>query len=162
ELLQAGQPNRIWEPSLGQTTASLKEYWLQTSFLPNQDSATKVITEAYQILSRCIPPTANLPMRTGLVCGYVQSGKTASMTALSALAKDNGYRVIIFLAGVTTILVAQNTDRLETHLRKASPEWAWLMLENPRAARNLHQIENLAQEWHSDQYDENDRRTLLI
>ena len=51
ELLQAGQPNRIWEPSLGQTTASLKEYWLQTSFLPNQDSATKVITEAYQILS---------------------------------------------------------------------------------------------------------------
>jgi hypothetical protein len=56
-------------------------------------------TEACRILSHCILPNGTMPARTGLVCGYVQSGKTASMTAVSALAKDNGYRIIVLIAG---------------------------------------------------------------
>src|SRR5439155_17858520 len=91
-----------------------------------------------------------------------QSGKTASMTAVSALAKDNGYRIVIFIAGTTTNLVAQNRDRLETHLRAAAPEWAWLMLTNPRIRRDRPEIEALAQEWRSQHYEEDDRRTLFI
>lgn len=37
--------------------------------------------------------------RTGLVMGSVQSGKTASMLGVSALAIDNGIDVIVVLAG---------------------------------------------------------------
>src|SRR5262249_32584496 len=120
-----------------------------------------VIGEAQRVLSQCARPVGDARVRTGLVCGYVQSGKTASMTAVSALAKDNGYRIIILIAGTTTNLVSQNRDRLETHLREAAPEWAWLMLTNPRRA-DRPGIEALAQEWRSEQYEEADRRTLFI
>ena len=37
--------------------------------------------------------------RTGLVMGSVQSGKTASMLGVSALAIDNGLDIIVVLAG---------------------------------------------------------------
>jgi site-specific DNA-cytosine methylase len=71
------------------------------------------------------------------------------------------FLIVILIAGVTTNLVEQNRNRLETHLRAAAPEWAWLMLTNPRL-RDQHQIEGLAQEWRSEYYDDHDRRTLFI
>lgn len=47
----------------------------------------------------------------GLVLGYVQSGKTANMTATIAKALDAGYNTVIVLAGLT------NTLRHQTQLR---------------------------------------------
>lgn len=47
----------------------------------------------------------------GLVLGYVQSGKTANMTATIAKALDAGYNTVIVLAGLT------NTLRYQTQLR---------------------------------------------
>ena len=84
------------------------------------------------------------------------------MTAVSALAKDNRYRIVVMMAGVTTNLLAQTNDRLQTHLRAASGEWTWLMLTNPTLNRDRVQIDPLIQEWRSDRYDEEDRRTLFI
>ena len=49
---------------------------------------------------------------TLLVFGYVQSGKTLSFTMLSTLAIDNGYRVIVYLAGTKNNLVTQTKNRL--------------------------------------------------
>lgn len=48
----------------------------------------------------------------GLVVGYVQSGKTANMTAVIAKAVDAGYNLIVVLAGVTNKLRAQTQKRL--------------------------------------------------
>lgn len=59
---------------------------------------------------------------THLVVGYVQSGKTMSFTALTALAKDNGYRMIIYLAGSKNNLLEQTATRLENDLIKNLPE----------------------------------------
>lgn len=160
EVVNAGQIGTAWQPVMGDVTVRLRKYFVHTG-MPTT-AADRVITEACQVLSQCIPPTHAAPARTGLVCGYVQSGKTASMTAVSALAKDNGYRIIILIAGVTTNLIEQNRERLETHLRKAAAEWTWLMLTNPRQRRDRPAIEALTQEWRSDHYDENDRRTLFI
>jgi Z1 domain len=47
----------------------------------------------------------------GLVVGYVQSGKTANMTAVMAKAVDSGYNLIIVLGGVTNKLRAQTQRR---------------------------------------------------
>jgi len=162
EILNNDQEVGLWRPSIGDATALLGNYLVTSAALPNQHSANLVITEARRILAQCTPPTGPSQPRTGLVCGYVQSGKTASMTAVSAIAKDNGYRIIILLAGVTTNLVAQNRDRLETHLRAAGQEWAWVMLTNPRPGANSPEIHALLEEWRSDSYDDNDRRTLFI
>ena len=45
---------------------------------------------------------------TGLVLGYVQSGKTTNIIGLAAAAADAGYRIIIAFLGSTNILVDQN------------------------------------------------------
>jgi Z1 domain len=130
--------------------------------LPTDESAGRVIMEAHNILSQCSPASGPAVQRAGLVCGYVQSGKTASMTAVSALARDNGFRIVILIGGVTTNLVSQNRDRLETQLRASATEWSWLMMTNPHIRSDLAEVEALVQEWRSEHYTDQDRRTLLI
>lgn len=52
----------------------------------------------------------------GLVVGAVQSGKTQSMMGVAATAMDNGYRVIIVLAGLKDDLRTQTARRFNTDL----------------------------------------------
>lgn len=54
--------------------------------------------------------------RTGLVMGSVQSGKTASMLGVSALAIDDGLDIIIVLAGTRLSLWRQTYERLVQQL----------------------------------------------
>ena len=51
--------------------------------------------------------------RRGLLLGDVQSGKTATYTAICNKAADAGYRVIIVLAGMTNNLRFQTQERLD-------------------------------------------------
>lgn len=52
--------------------------------------------------------------RRGLLLGDVQSGKTATYTAVCNKAADAGYRVIIVLAGMMENLRIQTQERLDT------------------------------------------------
>ncbi|MFF4965266.1 Z1 domain-containing protein [Streptomyces sp. NPDC001037] len=52
----------------------------------------------------------------GLVVGYVQSGKTANFTGVTAKALDAGYRLIIVLGGTLNLLRAQTQRRLDMEL----------------------------------------------
>ncbi|WP_448129377.1 Z1 domain-containing protein [Stenotrophomonas rhizophila] len=54
--------------------------------------------------------------RTGLVMGSVQSGKTASMLGVSALAIDSGLDIIVVLAGTRLSLWRQTYERLVKQL----------------------------------------------
>lgn len=54
--------------------------------------------------------------RTGLVMGSVQSGKTASMLGVSAMAIDHGVDVIVVLAGTRVSLWRQTYERLAAQL----------------------------------------------
>lgn len=73
--------------------------------------------EACDVLAHCNPHNAvTLPETTHLAVGYVQSGKTMSFTGVTALAKDNGYRVIIYLAGTKNNLLDQTQKRLRKDL----------------------------------------------
>jgi len=51
---------------------------------------------------------------TGLLYGRVQSGKTLAMTVFTALALDNGFRIVIVLTSNFLKLVKQTAERFET------------------------------------------------
>ena len=73
-------------------------------------------SEAVSILSNCINPVSTIGSTTGIAVGYVQSGKTMSFTTLTALAVDNGFRIIIYFAGIKNNLLEQTTKRLKKDL----------------------------------------------
>jgi len=81
------------------------------------EGAINLREETTHILTHCNPHDATTNSETThLVVGYVQSGKTMSFTALTALALDNGYRVIVFLAGTKNNLLDQTSKRLRKDL----------------------------------------------
>lgn len=55
-------------------------------------------------------------LRRGLVMGSVQSGKTASLLAVTAKALDNGVDIIVILAGTRTALWRQTYERVISQL----------------------------------------------
>lgn len=74
--------------------------------------------------------------RRGLVLGDVQSGKTATYTAIAAKAADAGYDIIIVLAGMLEDLRCQTQDRLDKELagRKSA---AFLDFTKKGAQKNI-------------------------
>ena len=83
----------------------------------SDSAAVTFRNETCDILCHCNPHNAtHAPETTHLVVGYVQSGKTMSFTGLTALALDNGYRVVIYLAGTKNNLLDQTSKRLKKDL----------------------------------------------
>ena len=81
---------------------------------------------------------------TGLCFGQIQSGKTTSMEAISALAHDNKFKIIILLTGNVTPLASQNTSRVdralqgrEWHVIKNLPRVPWNKSENVNKLKNV-------------------------
>lgn len=92
----------------------------QSEINPHGMTVESIVTfreETTDILSHCNPHDAvKNSETTHLVVGYVQSGKTMSFTGLTALALDNHYRVIVYLAGTKNNLLEQTTRRLRKDL----------------------------------------------
>lgn len=95
------------------------------------DAAIAGLDEASRaVVERLTDPEQADPRQTkGLVVGYVQSGKTANFTGVTAKAIDAGYRLVIVLGGTLNLLRAQTQRRLdmelvgqENILRGADPE----------------------------------------
>lgn len=63
--------------------------------------------------------------RTGMVVGSVQSGKTASMLGVAALALDAGVDLLILLAGTRVSLWLQTYERLLAQLDGSTAETAY-------------------------------------
>lgn len=81
--------------------------------------------------------------RTGLALGYVQSGKTTSITALIAAAADDGYRVVIAFLGSTNLLLSQNQARLHSALGVGSrSDYRWVVMPNPAGATSATEMLN--------------------
>lgn len=69
------------------------------------------------VVSHLAPPTSKVPVTSqGLVLGYIQSGKTANFSATIAKAVDEGYRLVIVLAGMHNNLRKQTEVRLREEL----------------------------------------------
>lgn len=90
--------------------------FMQSQTKLDDESKDILIEEAMKILSHCVAPGINRNI-TNIAVGYVQSGKTLSFTTLTALAADNGYRMIIYLTGTKNNLQNQTAERLQNDLK---------------------------------------------
>jgi len=153
------------EPIIGETTVGLGEHLVASKFLKDIDGYTPIRQDALAIVKNCRRFSDGDGTKTGLVVGYVQSGKTVSMTCVSALARDNGCRIIVLLAGVTTNLLEQNANRFKTDLRAASgkKKSAWRILNTETLTdQDLQHLQQAVAEWKDPNYDELDRQTILF
>ncbi|WP_225832254.1 Z1 domain-containing protein [Streptomyces sp. NK08204] len=82
------------------------------------DAAVSSLDEAaHAVVERLADPTRDDPYGArGLVVGYVQSGKTANFTGVTAKAIDAGYRLVIVLGGTLNLLRGQTQRRLDMEL----------------------------------------------
>ncbi|OIJ65239.1 Z1 domain-containing protein [Streptomyces mangrovisoli] len=82
------------------------------------DAAVSGLDEAaHAVVERLADPTRDTPYGArGLVVGYVQSGKTANFTGVTAKAIDAGYRLVIVLGGTLNLLRGQTQRRLDMEL----------------------------------------------
>lgn len=101
-----------------------------------------LLAESSKILSNCVSPINTVDNVTGLAVGYVQSGKTMSFTTLSTLAIDNGFRVIIYFAGIKNNLLRQTVKRLRKDLEIAKNRKHFKLYENPNCDENINAISN--------------------
>lgn len=112
--------NVLQEVTSGEFFEKFIDYIRRSESNPKGLSNAAIATfreESSDVLAHCNPHYAvNLPETTHLAVGYVQSGKTMSFTGVTALAKDNGYRVIIYLAGTKNNLLDQTQKRLRKDL----------------------------------------------
>jgi hypothetical protein len=101
-----------WKPVQGTELTDLVSS--NTSLSDNEKES--LVAETMAIMRSCADPKTPSDHNTGLIIGYVQSGKTLSFTGLSALARDNGYQIVVLLAGTTNNLVEQSYNRLRKDL----------------------------------------------
>lgn len=125
-------PPLLWEPKQGDETSRFIERKHAQTGIP-KNALENVVFEAQQILGRCVDPTGPIGQRTGLVVGYVQSGKTLSFTTLTALAHDNGYALVVLIAGTLENLKQQTLDRLTSDLELSATGVTrpWLLVHQP-------------------------------
>jgi len=152
-------------PVIGDTTTGLGEYLVKCETLKDLDAYARVRADALAIVRRARRFTEVDGTRTGLVVGYVQSGKTMSMTTVSALARDNGCRVVILLAGITTNLLKQNASRFRDSLRNASGKataWRIFNSQDGLGAAELGSLQQAVAEWRDPRFGEQNRQTFLF
>lgn len=145
-----------WNPHEGRYTRELRTTLVALGELPSLESFDKIRTEAARILSACLPPDPAPARRTGLVVGCVQSGKTMSITTVTALARDNGFRLVVVLAGTAKNLVSQTQERLEEQLGTDN----WLVLPNP-TARDKNDLAACTNEWRNPRIKAEQHRGVL-
>lgn len=162
--IQNQQSNGDWQPFVGEETNDL----LRSKGFTSQDGTLteggeRILDETYRIMQVCGNPNSPTNNETGIVIGYVQSGKTLSFTTLTALARDNNYQIVIVIAGVSTNLVNQSTQRLANDLRLNTRfDRKWTLLQNPNSRQESETIETTLAQWADPTFPKDRCRTLLI
>lgn len=113
----------------------------QLSHILGAEERKKIWKSAVDILQS----KSELKSRTGLALGYVQSGKTTQMIALTAAAYDAGYRIVVALLGSTNLLLEQNERRfLDTLKVNSRNDFRWISVRNPKGRSDRAKVaENL-------------------
>lgn len=152
-------PGRNWAPAVGAETLD----FLRT--VVPEESRDSIRDSAISILAKGVPPTAGTGQETGLVIGYVQSGKTMSFETVAALARDNAFQIVIIVAGTATPLLEQSTGRLRRDLRLDQPdrERRWIQFQNPRNNdATVQAIRDVLDDWRDPTTPDGYKKTVLI
>ena len=122
ETVDEESPLNAWEVN---TTGKFAEHFfshLKASGFSKRAIEDILYKNSVDILSQCPKPNRaqnnnnKKDVRTGIIIGKVQSGKTSNFIALTALAFDNDYDLVIVLGGNKNDLVDQNHSRIEKAL----------------------------------------------
>jgi hypothetical protein len=152
------RPGARWQPIIGVEAQGVVEK------LP-RGARDQVLESAASILSKGVPPSAEQGQAIGLVVGYVQSGKTLSFTAVMALARDNGFQLVIVVAGTSNPLLDQSTRRLRKDLRidDLDGPLRWKLYTNPLDnENNRRHIQQTINDWQDSDVPANEKATVLI
>ena len=96
-----------------------------------KDTVDQMERTTSRILKKLSNDTTNIEPVKGLVIGNVQSGKTANMAALMAMAADCGWNMFIILSGTIENLRQQTQNRLLSDLN-CPGNLNWIGLEHLR------------------------------
>ena len=153
-----------WRPHLVEDSEALRllERYAERG-LP-ETAREEVLRSASDIIARGAPPSREIDSQeTGLVVGYVQSGKTLSFTTVAALACDNQFPLVVVLSGTKKNLYSQTVKRLQRDLQLDQPAGRWTLFEvqtrNPDLSQ---QLENLLETWDQPVLRGFPRKTALI
>ncbi len=142
------EPLTLWHVARGGHGDRLGAHLVASGALDGPETWERVREEAVRVLSQCLPPDASPGHRTGLLLGYSQSSKRLSMTAVAALARDNGFQMVIALTGANESHHAAARRRLERDLGATSPEAAgWTFLGNPSLHRDGEELGRQLDDW---------------
>ncbi|MET0084738.1 MAG: hypothetical protein ABW079_17185, partial [Sedimenticola sp.] len=123
----------IWYtgPSEGGIWSKLENHYLSPNGKnwPTTD-VESIDAASSEVVSLLDPPQRDSFSTRGLVVGYVQSGKTANMTAVISKAVDAGFRMVIILAGTTNKLREQTQKRLVADIVERDKA-AWQLFTDP-------------------------------
>lgn len=167
ELIEIQDADNLnWNPFVGEETLGLLRSNSKLADNGNlNDAGNRVLNETLRIMQVCGNPRVANNSETGIVIGYVQSGKTLSFTTLTALARDNNYQIVIILGGTSKILLQQSTARLRRDLRIDSRygfEQKWTQITNPETQENVDTITNILDQWANPTFQKDRCRTALI
>jgi len=137
----------LWVPVIGTRTQAFVAKKTSGAGALSGPSMDVVLKEATDILAHCIPPAAASGSGSVLAVGYVQSGKTLSFTTVSALARDNGFGIVIVLAGTTNNLKDQSEERLEKDLGLENLQRDWRHFNNPEKAASYDDMKKTLANW---------------
>lgn len=109
-------------------TGSKRSWTCYKDLLLNENHFRKETVDAIEhstlrILNELSSPTVKGKPKKGLVIGNVQSGKTANMAALMAMAADWGWNMFIILSGTIENLRIQTYERLLHDLNHKNDSW---------------------------------------
>ena len=115
-------------------------------------SEKRLMENSVRILERTDLLTGETSENCQLVVGEVQSGKTMSFTALIALAHENGFPLVIVLAGTKNQLLMQTKDRLIRDLCADGDGGAnpWVVLDKLQKkarAENIQKVQKILNIW---------------
>ena len=113
--------------SPGSAWTSYKKRLFDNHF--EQNTIDMIEQSSINILNKLSLNTTNSGPVKGLVIGNVQSGKTANMAALMAMAADKGWNLFIVLSGTIENLRIQTQDRLLKDLTAAT-NVTWIPIDN--------------------------------
>jgi hypothetical protein len=123
-------PGERWQPVQGEELTRFLSHSMGNA--PGE-ARQRIASEAADVLARSTEP-GEAARRAGLIVGYVQSGKTTSFTAVGALARDNGYGLIIIVAGTSKNLLDQTRERLteDLSLNDKDAYRRWVHIQSPK------------------------------